>query len=206
MEILVVRDNDIDIDIKKCTNILNQICKNVKFKGYNTPINLGNPDTYVDMEKETTILNQKLSHRKRDYTLYVTYRKHPDNYFAHSIRNTMIWSFWGWEYYTNLPLENGLFYIIADILALRIDRSFRHNELTGCIYDFLWEKTGIDIGMKMAHICEGCLERIKNKVEGCKTLEGILMDLVEILNVLSNASRWGKSVFDIYIWMRMHWV
>jgi len=110
----------------------------------------------------------------------------------------MIWSFWGWEYYTNLPIENGVFYIIADILALRIDRSFRHDELTGCIYDFLWDKTGIDMGMKMAHICGECLERIKNKAERSETLGKIIIDLIEILNILSNASRWSKSVFDVY--------
>ena len=110
----------------------------------------------------------------------------------------MIWSFWGWEYYTNLPIENGVFYIVADILALRIDRSFRHDELTGCIYDFLWDKTGIDMGMKMAHICGECLERIKNKAERSETLGKIIIDLIEILNILSNASRWSKSVFDVY--------
>ena len=128
--------------------------------------------------------------------MYLTFRRYVDNYFSHSAKNIMIWSFWGWKYYTNLPLENGLFYIIADILALKLDRSFRHDEITGCIYDFLWNKTGIDMGMKMAHICEGCLTRVKDKLKDKKSL-GILSDLIKILDLLSNSSRWGKSVFEV---------
>jgi len=198
MKILLVKDERIDVDLEKCADILNQICRYIEFKNYDIPIALANQSTYIDIKQEAIILNQKLSNIPRDYTLYITYRRYPDNYFAHSAKNTMIWSFWGWEYYTNLPIENGVFYIIADILALRIDRSFRHDELTGCIYDFLWDKTGIDMGMKMAHICGECLERIKNKAERSETLGKIIIDLIEILNILSNASRWSKSVFDVY--------
>ena len=196
MKILLIQDEGVNIDLEKSTTLLNDLCGNIKCESYNIPIRLDSKSTFINLKKEIEILNQKTSSIKRDYTLYLTFRRYVDNYFAHSAKNIVIWSFWGWEYYTNLPLENGLFYIIADILALKLDRSFRHHEITGCIYDFLWNKTGIDMGMKMAHICEGCLTRVKDKLKDKKSL-GILSDLIKILDLLSNSSRWGKSVFEV---------
>jgi len=200
MKILLIQDEGVNIDLEKSTTLLNDLCGTIKCESYNIPIRLDSESTFINLKKEIEILNQKTSSIKRDYTLYytlyLTFRRYVDNYFAHSAKNIMIWSFWGWKYYTNLPLENGLFYIIADILALKLDRSFRHDEITGCIYDFLWNKTGIDMGMKMAHICEGCLTRVKDKLKDKKSL-GILSDLIKILDLLSNSSRWGKSVFEV---------
>lgn len=197
MKILLIQDVGVNIDLGKSSRILNSVCKSIKLESYNAPINLDSLSSYINLEQEVSVLNQKISNIEKDYTLYLTYRRYIDNYFAHSFRDTMIWSFGGWEYYTNLPLENGLFYIIADILALRLGSSLTHHELPGCICDFLWDKTGIDMGMKMAHICEKCLTRIKNKLKDSKEPLGILSDLIEILNLLSNASRWGKSVFEV---------
>jgi len=196
MKILLIQDEGVNIDLEKSATLLNDLCGNIKCESYNIPIRLDSKSTFINLKKEIEILNQKTSSIKRDYTLYLTFRRYVDNYFSHSAKNIMIWSFWGWKYYTNLPLENGLFYIIADILALKLDRSFRHDEITGCIYDFLWNKTGIDMGMKMAHICEGCLTRVKDKLKDKKSL-GILSDLIKILDLLSNSSRWGKSVFEV---------
>ena len=196
MKILLIQDEEVNMDLEKSVTLLNGLCDTIKFESYNIPIRLDSQSTSINLKKEIEILNQKTSGIERDYTLYLTFRRYVDNYFAHSAKNTMIWSFWGWRYYTNLPLENGLFYIIADILALKLDRSFRHNEITGCIYDFLWNKTAIDMGMKMAHICEECLIRVRDKRKDKKSLS-ILSDLIKILDLLSNSSRWGKSVFEI---------
>lgn len=198
MRILLIQDEGVNIDLETSSGILNGICDTVSFTGCKNPIYLGSQSSYINLEEEISILNKETSGIERDYTLYITYRRYSDNYFAHSSRNTMILSFWGWEHYTSLPLENGLFYFIADILALRLDRSVRHREeLTGCIYDFLGDKTGVDIGMKMAHVCEDCLKRIEKKAKKSNVALGTLADLTEILNLLSNTSRWGKSVFEI---------
>lgn len=196
MKVLLIKDEGMEIDLEKSSNILNNICNSIKFKSYKKPISLSTLSTHINLKKEIKILNEKISSEEKDYTLYITYRKYRDNYFAHSSKNTMILSFLGWEHYTSLPLENGLFYFIADIIALRLERHYRHHELTGCIYDFLWDKSGIDIGMKMGCICENCITKIKNKIKKTETLSNTLPDLIEILNLLSNVSKWGKSVFE----------
>ena len=114
MKILLVKDERIEVDLEKCANILNQICKYIEFKNHDVIIVLANQSTYIDIKQEAIILNQKLSNIPRDYTLYITYRRYPDNYFAHSAENTMIRSFWGWEYYINLPIENGFGVLVLD--------------------------------------------------------------------------------------------
>jgi len=117
MKILLIQDEGVNIDLEKSTTLLNDLCGAIKCESYNIPIRLDSKSTFINLKKEIEILNQKTSSIKRDYTLYLTFRRYVDNYFAHSAKNIVIWSFWGWEYYTNLPLENGLFYtsIVATI-------------------------------------------------------------------------------------------
>lgn len=198
MRILLVLDEGLNIDLERSINILNTVCNTVSFDSCKDVVNTGSRSSYVDLEKEIDVLNRRLIDSKRDYTIYVTLRRFEDNWFFHSTRNTMILSFFGWEHYTNLPLENGLFYFITDALALRIVRGFRHEKTTGCIYDFLWDKTGVDIGMKMAYICDKCLRRVENRARSTPVFSNILFDLMKILDILSSASKWGKSVLDIH--------
>jgi len=200
MKILLVQDKGVNIDLNKSANILNRISKTVNFECLERIVNISPSSSNIDFIKDVNLLQEELSDIKRDYVIYVTLRKYPDNFFYHAIHNTMILSFFGWKHYTNLSLENGLFYFISHSLALRIDwnSNFRHKETTGCVYDFLLNKTAVDTGMKMGYICERCLARIKKKTTKKTSLANILIDLMEILTILSNASRLGKSVITLY--------
>jgi len=199
MKILLIQDEGIEIDLERCSNILNGICNTIKFESYKNAVTLGSLSTHINLKKEINLLNQKVSSIEKDYTLYVTYRRYGDNYFIHSAQKTMILSFFGWDSYTNLPLENGLFYFIARLLAGRLEVSYyRHQRLTGCIYDLLGMKTDVDVGMRTGYICENCFKsRIKTNVKKSKALSNILPDLMGILNLTSNASKWGESVFEL---------
>lgn len=187
-----------DIDLGKCVDILNRLCSTIAFENYEKPINLGPASSYIHFEEEMNLLNKSLSGVVKDYTIYITLRKYPDSYFYHSAKNMMMLSFSDWKYYTNLPLENGLFYFVAHAIALRIDRSFRHEGTTGCVYDFLENKTDVDIGMKMGYICDNCLQRIWKEVHYEPDGAGILVDLIEILRVLSNTSKLGKKILSLH--------
>lgn len=200
MKILLVQDEGVNTDLSKCANILNGISNTVNFEHLKGIVSINPSSSNVEFIKEVNLLSEELSEIKRDYVIHITFRKYPDNFFYHAIHNTMILSFFGWKNYTNLPLENGLFYFISHALALRIDRNSntRHLETTGCVYDFLSNKTAVDVGMKMGYICEGCLPRIKEKTKKTGSFANILIDLMEILTVLSNASRLGKSVIKPY--------
>lgn len=188
-----------EIDTKQSVEILNRLCNAIEFECHDKPIDLGPASSSIDFTDEIGLLNKHFSKTERGYLIYVTCRKYPDNYFYHASNNAMILSFSGWKYYTNLSLENGLFYFIAHALALRIDRPIsRHKGTTGCIFDLLENKTDVDIGMKMGYVCDDCLRRIKEKVGKHSDLTGILVDLLEILKVLANASKLGDKVLGLH--------
>lgn len=128
-----------------------------------------------------------------------TEKQYIDNYFFHEHKKLSIFSFWGWIYLTDLSKNNGLLYFIVDYLALYIDdTAFRHKITTGCIYDFLQNKTGIDDGMRQARICPTCLERISNNLSSPEQIN-ILEDLKILMNFLSDSSKWNQDILDLVI-------
>jgi len=196
LRILLVKDKGIELDLGKSARILSKACQHASFTALEKPIHLDRGLLPVDISKVVDRLQGRLSRIGRDYVVYATPRRYVDNWFFHAMRNTMILSFFGWEHYTNLPLENGLFYFIADALALRIDRSFRHRDTTGCIYDFLTDKTAVDLGMKMGYICEACRKRVEGIGEGSEQARNLFSSVAAILEITAGYSRWGKSVLD----------
>lgn len=64
---------------------------------------------------------------------------------------------------------------------------------TGCIYDFLQNKTGIDDGMRQARICPTCLERISNNLSSPEQIN-ILEDL-KILRIFFLISQSGTRIY-----------
>jgi hypothetical protein len=93
------------------------------------------------------------------------------------------------------PIINGLFYFIAIILSLELDSSFRHEDSTGCIYDFLAEKTAVDIGMKTGRLCKECRNRVEKLIQNNKNGQNIIHDIDSILSVVSKLSKIDKSIF-----------
>jgi hypothetical protein len=72
-----------------------------------------------------------------------------------------------------------------------------HDENTGCLNDFLWVKTGIDIGMRSAFICPKCRrdfdskKRTEEETQIFKTIEAVL-------DHVCLASRSGQSILDYW--------
>jgi len=125
-----------------------------------------------------------------DKVFIFTDKQYEDNYFFHTQENLVICSFYGWKYFTNLSKSNGIIYFIVDVLALEIDPSFRHQKITGCIYDFLWDKTGIDTGMRNSIFCESCQTRLnKTLVDEKKSFFKELEILMDELSISSTKNR-----------------
>jgi TIR domain len=109
----------------------------------------------------------------------------------------MIASAWGWDTLTNLPRTNGLAGFIASVLAQDLDDSVRHDENTGCIYDFLWDKQGIDARLRSGVVCRECYARLRQLAEipgrrldnfDCSIAEGV-EDLTILLDEIALASK-----------------
>lgn len=196
MNILLAFDKETSntIDIQKTLSFLNSKCSYFKFHLAETTVEfeieiLTKPNSFDDANNQ---LNEPIG--KYDRVFVFTEFPYDDNYFFHEHNLVSIYSFFGWSYLTNLPQSNGMLYFIIDYLALRIDKSgFRHQEETGCIYDFLWSKGGIDDGMRQAKICSNCLERVNNQISSEEDSK-IINDLKILMNELSNSSKWNQDI------------
>ncbi len=198
MKILLVFDDKFPVDKDKVIHLLRQKSKFIKFELYKSKFSLTSglvtdPKTFIQAHKRT-----KNVVKRYDRVLCFTEKQYEDNYFFHEYQALTIFSFYAWNYLTDLPLSNGVLYFIIDYLALHIDPSdFRHQEITGCIYDFLADKRGVDDGMREARFCSNCLERLSEILIDEAQLR-IFDDLKVLMNHLSNSSRWNKDVLSSF--------
>jgi len=194
MNLLLIFDKNFDINQEALLNFLEK----QKFKSIITSISEKNIDIKERFITEPSSFNQITNNIENkdnyDKIIVFTDKQYQDNYFFHTQKNTVICSFYGWEYFTNLSKSNGIIYFIIDILALEIDASFRHQELTGCIYDFLWEKVGIDRGMRDAIFCTSCTKRLKNSLSNDK--KNVLREIEILMKKLSISSKSNQDILS----------
>ncbi len=199
--ITICAENNVDVNLDRLITYLNERCKSIRFNSAPFPITLEDkvitsPESYTKLDKK--ILEQC----KNDFqTLIFTLKPYSNNYFWQPIDHYNIISFFNWKNLSKLSMNNGVAYFLAAILAQQIDISVRHYKNTGCIYDFLKDKTGIDNVMRYGHMCPNCLERIKT-LRFDKEKEALIIDLTNILNDLSTASKWNEDLVDYWIRMK----
>lgn len=196
MKILIAIDKDFKIDSNGIIELLNNKTNYLKFDAYSKSIKF--KDSYISTPSSFKEIETKFKSYLKDYSHIFCFTEKPydDNYFFHEHNGLSIVSSYGWSSLTSLPKTNGLVYFILAYLLLNLDTSdFRHHEETGCMFDFLWNKDGIDDGMRQAKICPTCLDRITrgmNKEDNFLLLE----DIKILMNLLSNSSKWNKNILD----------
>jgi hypothetical protein len=127
-----------------------------------------------------------------DLTCLATHVQYDNNHFFDSVGKRTIVSFSGWNALTDLPVTNGFVYFIASILVHEMDLGLSHEENTGCINDFWWDKTGVDVGMRAAFICGECLGGRQ-----LDTVNAVISDVQALLDAVSQASRAGRDILDV---------
>lgn len=196
MNIVIAFDEYLEVEKEKVLQFLNSKCNFLKFSQSEHKLEfeetmLSKPYSF---DEASTQLHKPIGNFERAFCF--TNTPYDDNYFFHEHNLISIYSFYGWSHLTNLPKSNGIIYFIIDYFALQLDDTgFRHQEETGCIYDFLWSKAGIDDGMRQSKICPTCLERVNSQISSERQIK-ILEDLKILMNELSNASKWNKDIFE----------
>ncbi len=194
MRILLVFDDEFPLDKEKLLALLNQASKFIKFVLHSSEFHL--PSGLLSKPKTFTHAQSQIKEVRGQYdkVFCFTEKQYKDNFFFHEQKDLTIFSFYAWNYLTDLPFSNGVLCFVIDYLALHVDPSeFRHNEITGCIYDFLVEKRGVDDGMRQARFCPNCLKRLNEALTDDDDLK-IFNDLKELMNHLSTSSRWNTDV------------
>jgi hypothetical protein len=193
MNILLYAEKNLGVDLKAISDNLNSFCKHLRFTTDSTTFEIMSrqisfPSSYESLPSAIVKKTENV-----DYTFFFSSKQYYNNYFFETYQNMVIVSFFGWQQLTPLSKNNGVVYFIADLIALEIDNSVRHDDETGCIYDFGWNKTGIDLEMRNAFICPPCLARISKK-KLLKHKRGLFADLQEILDILGKTSKWNKDI------------
>lgn len=190
MKIAIYADNTMALATGAVCNLLNATCRNIVFKKGARRIQINTehilrPQTYNSLPK--TLINESTT---CDNVLIATNIPYENNYFFHSFNGLTIISFSNWNILTDLPITNGFVYFIAAILVRSETIGDVHHENTGCINDFWWDKTGVNLGMRASFICESCRNNYSGATE-------ILDDIGAILDLVSRASRGGEDILEL---------
>lgn len=119
-----------------------------------------------------------------------------DEMFEQSKRVTII-SLADWHEFTGLPIENGILHFFNMTIAEIIDPTFRHFDNSGCVYDFLVDKMGVDHAMKAGTICKTCKKRIFQKAKSHEKI--IALKNLQLLQTdLASASKENSSILDYW--------
>src|SRR5690606_4227648 len=97
-------------------------------------------------------INTKLD--RDDFIIVISQIQYDNNYFYNEKDGLVILSFFAWKYFTSLPIENGLVYLICGMLIDEVVPydAVDHYERLGCVNDFLNDKTRVDDGMRKGHL------------------------------------------------------
>jgi len=130
-----------------------------------------------------------------DIAIVITRTPYENNYFYEAMGKVTILSFYAWNQLTTLPMENGVLFFLASILRYNLPLPDPHDLTTGCVNDFLWDKTAVDLGMRSASLCPTCQEYLARQKLTSAALTS-LRAIEEILEPLGSASRADKNVLD----------
>src|SRR5215217_1163428 len=153
MNVGVYVDNTLPLAVEPLVDYLNSLCTTVRFEAGIAPFRvttpqLSSPTTDRDFSPQ---LREEVA--RFDLSCLATSVPYDNNYFFASDGGCVIVSFSGWNLLTDLPITNGLVYILATLLLDHVGVDVSHDETTGCVNDFLWDKRGIDVGMRAAFVC-----------------------------------------------------
>ena len=195
MNLLLIFEKKFDINKEALSNFLKtQNFQSIKITIYKKNIEI--KERFISKPSSFNQINNSINTTENyDKVIVFSDKQYEDNYFFHTQNNIIICSFYGWEYFTNLSKSNGIIHFIINILALEImpDSIKREtHEVEGCIYNYLWNKTDIDKGMRDTHFCEDCQNHLNNSLSN---EEKRLLDEIQILmNNLSTTSLENRDI------------
>jgi hypothetical protein len=190
MRVVLFADNTVPVALAPLCAALTRTGRGISFFAGESPVHLeaariSCPGTYRSLP------DGLLAEAARyDLAILCTVIPYENNYFFQGDGNLVILSFAGWHLLTRLPMSNGIAYFAASVIADMAGLGSSHDENTGCVNDFWWDKRGVDVGMRAAYVCPQCAESFAGDA---RSLEGVrgLLDLV------STASRQGKDILTV---------
>src|SRR6266436_992821 len=187
MRIALYADNTLPVALRPLCELLGSMCQALAFEAGTSAVRIPTPviSKPKTFEQLPTIL--LVEAQKSDLTVLCTTVPYENNFFFEEHRHVVILSFSGWHILTNLPISNGIAYFLSSMVSDLTAMGPTHHQNTGCLNDFLWDKRGVDVGMRAAFLCPTCIDAYKGN-------PGILGDVRKLLDLVSAASRREKDI------------
>jgi hypothetical protein len=181
-----------------CNLAVNEIIDNLskRFTGLNFIEGVSN-FILTDSTSCTPMSHNELLHaidretKGDDIVFLFTEKPYSSNLFWEIYGRKIIISFYGWEYLTQLPRNNGAIYFICSmILYDMLGERQQHN--SGCMMDYWWYFSGINESLKSSWICPACLDKLR-KVANPQQ-QKMVGEIVRVLQDLRAASRGNMDI------------
>jgi hypothetical protein len=185
MNIGIYSDNTLALPVASICDYLNSLCRTIRYVAGKQLLRL--PVSEISGESVASMLTPQLLDETSslDMAILATNVPYDNNYFYESRDHRLVLSFSGWNALTDLPLTNGLVFLLAGIIADEMGIGTTHNESTGCVNDFMWDKRIVDTGMRAAFICGRCLSSVSSD----PLVQAVLTDIRAMLDAVCHASR-----------------
>ncbi|WZL88751.1 hypothetical protein VS868_14230 [Salinimicrobium sp. 3283s] len=196
MKINLIIDKNIETETEHLKRLLNNNANYIEFEIFINNIDIED-GFIVSPSTQSTLYKQLSDEEKEDFLNFViTDIPYINNYFFEGYENLVLLSLFKWKSLTNLPIENGILFFIIFYLARMLENTtHRHEDNTGCIYDFLGDKRGVDKAMRQASFCKDCLDELQKRKLSDEE-QKILYELENFTSILSKSSKWNKSILE----------
>jgi hypothetical protein len=194
MQVGIAVDNTVPLHIPSFIQFIDAHSQAIRCRAISAPLRFS--QSPIDYQTESAKLSRSVRNeiQENDSSLLVTALPFADNYFYRGSDDLTIISFSDWHLSTTLPMSNGLAYFLCQIISkYELNIGSNHDQTTGCINDFLWDKAAIDVGMRAAFICDKCRT---HSADNTRIDSQEFADVIAILNAVSVASRKGVDILS----------
>jgi hypothetical protein len=186
MKVLLLTDNTIPVALAPLCELLARACDAVDFSP-GPKVHITTPTIKYPASHKSVTGSIKGEAKEYDLIILFTAVPYENNYFFEAHGKVVIVSFAGWQLLTRLPISNGIGYFVASIVADIAGIGSTHDENTGCLNDFWWDKRGVDVGMRAAFLCPKCTASFAGDSR-------VLECVRHILDIVSTSSRLDQDI------------
>ncbi len=192
MEIVLFADNTVGVSLRRLAELLSSSSSDVRVTASKSRFR-PTEDCLVYEHEHASLCELAALEGKFDAAFFLTARPFENNFFYLGLDNMFLMSVSGWEHLTDLPISNGICYLITTaVMKYLLLEGRSHDESTGCVNDYMWDKSIINVGMRAAFVCERCRSLASKEVLSGKAFAHFSL----VLDMISAKSRNGIDLLD----------
>lgn len=192
MLVTLVSDGTVGIDFRAVAALINGCCKDLNCLVSSYELAFSRKLLRGDEELKRLEDEDKISITESNI-FYVTRLPFDDNFFYHRRGSRAVLSMNGWEKLTDLPISNGtIYHICRCLLKHTLGVGVNHDNSTGCLNDYMWDKTIVNTGMRAAFHCSQC----RRSTDDALLSSQVYKDIMTVLDAVAARSRGNEDILN----------